>query len=69
MEEVVVHKVKGLLDLPISLSLCYNVKAELTYMFLCGHPFHLVSQTMHGGHDQINEALLKVLFLLGEPCI
>ena len=36
--KVLVHGVEGLLELPVSLSLCCNIGAKLSHLFLCGHP-------------------------------
>ena len=66
---VVVQSVKGLLELPGSLDLCSNFRAELTHFFLVGHPPHLISQAIHRGSHWIDKAILEELLLPGEPRI
>ena len=66
---MVVQSVKGLLELPDSLDLQSNFRAELTHLFHSGHPPHLISPTVHRVSHWINKTILEELLLLGEPRI
>ena len=66
---MVVQSVKGLLELPDSLDLQSNFRAELTHLFHSGHPPHLICQAIHRGIHWIDKAILEELLLPGEPRI
>ena len=67
--DVMVQSVEGLLELPSSLNLRSNLRAELIHLFSGGHPPHMISQAVHHGSHWIKKAILEELLLPSEPRI